>query len=89
MARNKLSGFEIQELMMRTLNMSREEQIVTVMNIKTSILLDELDRRVESTEEIIRNAKAIVADMSDEMGLEEKREAVKKLRDALHMKGGK
>ena len=89
MARNKLSGFEIQELRTRTLNMSDEEQIVTAMNLKTAILLDEIERRVQSTEDIIRNAKEIVGMMSEDMGLEEKREAVKKLREALHMKGGR
>ena len=60
-----------------------EEQLVTVMNLPTGIILEEIERRTSKSSEILTGVLTILSNVTDDMTLEDMQTTISAIKNIL------
>lgn len=79
----KMSEIEKKEVATRVRAMTDEEQLVTVMNLPTGIILEEIERRTSKSSEILTGVLTILSNVTDDMTLEDMQTTISAIKNIL------
>ena len=79
----KMSEIEKKEVATRVRAMTDEEQLVTVMNLPTGIILEEIERRTSKSSEILTGVLTILSNITDDMTLEDMQTTISAIKNIL------
>lgn len=79
----KMSEIEKKEVATRVRAMTDEEQLITVMNLPTGIILEEIERRTSKSSEILTGVLTILSNVTDDMTLEDMQTTISAIKNIL------